>query len=226
MRIYVKHGIYDLNKIKEDFNTRSAVNKVNSSDAEFAKRLKDYNRPYLNNADGTVSTHKMSYVTDDDNNAYLYPQLQNPMANPVGLPTPKQFRNMLVDYGDDAWDVARRNNNYVQMSVPEAQQFSNNYKDYYPDFNHYFKGGNLFGPGGYTQKVRTNNNQLQVYYVNDNTGEEISEEQYNKIMKPISYTREQVLKQKAEQIQKQTDNTGGGENKITLKKMYKAEPKL
>jgi len=154
----VKSGITDLDTIHEVYNKfasggsvdkvdeNKVINKVNNSNAEFTSRLKDPNRAYIDNEDGTISTHRMAYADDGRGNAIVYPEIQNVKRDKYGR---YWYNGTLVNLnGRRAYESAVRNNNYVPMSTEEAEWFTQNYKDYYPGFDEYDEGGYLYKKGG------------------------------------------------------------------------------
>lgn len=113
------------------------VERVNStSNAEFVKRLLDERRRILRNTDGTVSTHELAYVTDDNGNAVVYPEVQSSMYGLMRYPSVNAYERA-VERGDT-----------LQMSAPDAELFTRNYKDYYPGFDSYACGGKKYPGGG------------------------------------------------------------------------------
>lgn len=111
---------------------RALVDRINkTSNADFVKRLLDEKRKVLNNADGTVSTHELGYVTEGDH-AVVFPGVQSDGDTLRRYPYPESY-DRAVERGDT-----------VQMSIPEAELFTKNYKDYYPGFNQYPTGGRFF----------------------------------------------------------------------------------
>lgn len=145
IRLAVTNGVYDLDTIHSLYddtqNTydkggpigRKLIRDINErSDADFVKRLQDRNREYIVNPNNTVSTHKLSWATDNQGNAIVYPEVQN---TPAGL----------VDYSYDrnrAFEEALRNRDTLMMSPSQAEWFTANYKKYYPSFR-YDRGGNM-----------------------------------------------------------------------------------
>lgn len=113
------------------------VERVNStSNAEFVKRLLDERRRVLRNPDGTVSTHELGYVDDGNGNAVVFPSVQS------SGDTLKRF-----DY-PESYERAVERGDTVHMSVPDAELFTKNYKDYYPGFDSYACGGKKYPGGG------------------------------------------------------------------------------
>lgn len=136
----VKSGITDLNTIHEVYNKfeeggplsaeekQRLVDRINMSNADFVKRLKDSNRksiPYKNG----IATHRMAWATDDSGNAVVYPEVQS-IGDSLGI-----FN------GWEAFSRALERRDTVQMSPKEANWFTKNYKQYYPKGNTFEEGG-------------------------------------------------------------------------------------
>lgn len=132
----VKSGITDLRTIESVYNTfaeggpeEKLINRINTtSNANFVKRLQDPNREYIKNPDGTISTHRMAYVTTDED-AIVYPEVQEINGRLIRVAPEEAFKSAVAQ-GDT-----------LHMSVPQAEWFTAHYKDYYPK-------GNTFGEGG------------------------------------------------------------------------------
>lgn len=136
---------------------REIVNMVNSSDANFVKRLKQKNRAYLNDweHEGSIATHKIAVEIDEDGKTYMYPMVQeiNGYLH--------DFTNPRYNAGNfDALRLAKKNNDVVEFDdILEALWFSENYKDLgiYPKFE---EGGDLYKNkrtnyiGGSTEEAR------------------------------------------------------------------------
>lgn len=141
IQLAVNSGITDLRTIQEVYNKyaeggpkRKLIDRINStSNANFVSRLKDPNRQYVTNPDGTISTHRLAYVTTDDG-AIVYPEVQEIDGNLVSLE------------GDEALESAIARRDTLQMSAPEAEWFTKNYKKYYPQ-------GHTFETGGPEEKT-------------------------------------------------------------------------
>ena len=110
------------------------IQKVNRSKADFVQRLKDPNRAYIqdwNNPDN-IATHKLSWADD----GIVYPQVQN-------------VNGRLVDFSRPPYDIwagynnAVMNGDTIHMTPQEAEWFTTHYKDYYPGFDEYKKGGSI-----------------------------------------------------------------------------------
>lgn len=155
IQLAVKSGITDLNTIQRVYNTFAnggnldgdeTIKKVNSSRADFVKRLKDPNREYIDNGDGTISTHRMAYADDGRGNAVVYPEIQTVKRDKQGR---YWYRGKLEQFnGRRAYENAMRTGDYVPMSTEDAEWFTQNYKDYYPEFDKYANGGYLYETGG------------------------------------------------------------------------------
>lgn len=99
-----------------------------TSSADFVKRLLDAKRKTLKNADCTVSTHELGYVTDG-NDAVVFPSVQSIGDSLARFPYPESYERA-VERGDT-----------VHMSVPDAELFTGGYKEVYPGFKQYRAGG-------------------------------------------------------------------------------------
>lgn len=113
---------------------RQLVDRINrTSNADFVKRLLDKNRKVLDNGGGSVSTHELSYATDGEGNAVVFPEVQSDDAGFLNrYPWPLSY-DRAVQRGDT-----------LMMSVPDAELFTNNnYKMMYPGFDKYAGGGHL-----------------------------------------------------------------------------------
>lgn len=108
---------------------RALLDRINSSRADFVQRIKDPNRAYITNPDGTVSTHRLAYATDG-NDAIVYPEIQNIGGSLVEVPRDMAYQSA-VDGGDT-----------LHMTPKQAKWFTKNYKKYYPGFKRYDLGGN------------------------------------------------------------------------------------
>ena len=73
---------------------------------------------------------------EDDNGAIVYPNVQN-------------INGRLVDFSRPpysiwaGYDNAVRNGDTIHMTSEEAEWFTTHYKDYYPGFDEYKKGGSI-----------------------------------------------------------------------------------
>lgn len=112
---------------------QNVINRINeNSNANFVQRLQDYNRQTIPDWEikGNVATHKLSYATDDFDNAIVYPNVQNINGQLYDFTNPK------YNHGEwDSLDRAINTKDTIRMSPYEAQIFTQNYKQYYPKFD-------------------------------------------------------------------------------------------
>lgn len=94
----------------------------NTSNANFVSRLKDPNRQVIKLGPGKIGTHLMGYITED-NYAIVFPQIQEVNGKLRKLPIKKAIKRA-ISTGDT-----------LHMTVPEAEWFTTNYKQYYPNFD-------------------------------------------------------------------------------------------
>ena len=82
---------------------------------------------------GNLSTHKLSYATDE-NGAIVYPDVQEINGSLHDFTDPK--------YNHSKWDSlnsAIEHGDTIRMSPSEAEEFTKLYKNFYPGFNKYVK---------------------------------------------------------------------------------------
>ena len=108
------------------------INRTNSKNVDFINRLKDPNRKTITNWENPnqISTHKISYATDDEGNAIIYPQVQNVNGELIDFSNPKY----------DKWDGYKNAINQgdtIQTTTKLAKEYSKNYKKFYPGFIKY-----------------------------------------------------------------------------------------
>lgn len=139
MKIFIKNGhkFKSIEDLKKKYELINSVN--NRSNADFVNRLKDPERKTIPDWENknNIATHKLSYAEIDGQNI-VYPEVQN-------------INGELYDYTDpkykhgawDGFDNAVRNGDTLHMSRKDAEWFTNNYKNYYPGFSEYRKGGVL-----------------------------------------------------------------------------------
>lgn len=155
----VKNGITNLSDIRSAYNKfamggstldtyygddplRNLVDSINKrSKANFVQRLKDPNRAVIQDWEDPrkVATHKMSWATDDQGRAIVYPNVQMINGKLHDFTDPK--------YKHDPWDSytsAIQNGDTLMMSPQEARMLTERYKDYYPTFGVYGFGGYLY----------------------------------------------------------------------------------
>ena len=74
-----------------------------------------------------ISTHKMSWATDDKG-ATIYPNVQNIKGKLIDFTRPPY--NKWAGYNS-----AIQNNDTIQATPEVAQEYTTNYKKFYPQFN-------------------------------------------------------------------------------------------
>ena len=127
IKIYVNNGFSDIDSIREDYNKN--IENFQSNDANFVQILRNNDPKYVQNADGSVSTHKLNYATDDKG-AIIYPSVQ-------------EHNGTFVDHSEDnmgGLESAIQQKDTVRTSIPFAEWYTKNYKkDYNEFFNRYNK---------------------------------------------------------------------------------------
>lgn len=121
-------------------NIQYIIDKINNSDKDFAKRLKQNNRQYIKDWEipGAIATHKLSVGTDKDGNNYIYPEVQNINGGLHDFTNPK--------YKHNKWDgqisAEERGDTIRINTIQDGLDFTRNYKNLniYPKFNY---GGNM-----------------------------------------------------------------------------------
>lgn len=121
-------------------NIQYIIDKINNSDKDFAKRLKQNNRQYIKDWEipGAIATHKLSVGTDKDGNNYIYPEVQNINGRLHDFTNPK--------YKHNKWDgqisAEERGDTIRINTIQDGLDFTRNYKNLniYPKFNY---GGNM-----------------------------------------------------------------------------------
>lgn len=83
--------------------------------------------------DNQKGTHLLSWGTDDNGNAIVYPEIQEVNGELKYFENPKE-----------AYDNAVKNNNILIMTPEEAEDFTVNYKQGWPEFFRQFKNGGSF----------------------------------------------------------------------------------
>ena len=116
------------------------IDRINTSKANFVSRLKDPNRKTIKNWEnkGQVSTHKLSYATDDSGRAIVFPMVQEVNGKLIDYSNPKYKKDWRA-----AMNNAIANKDTLMMSPSQAEEFTTQYKNYYPGFNEYASGGKI-----------------------------------------------------------------------------------
>lgn len=107
--------------VSPDKRKTRVYNRANTSNAEFMDRLRRNDRRFIQNKDGSVSTHLLGQV---DNS--VFPRIQ------------EENGELLDTRGMDwrkAYKRARKTGDVVDFDSPEdAEYFSEHYKEMYPDY--------------------------------------------------------------------------------------------
>lgn len=110
---------------------KDIVSRINtSSKAEFVKRLINNTKGYIPTGDGSVMTHRLGYVEDGDT-AVVFPEVQSVGESLAEFHYPMSYERAVA------------NGDTVQMSIPDAELFTQHYKEEYPQFKQYRPGGAL-----------------------------------------------------------------------------------
>ena len=106
------------------------INRTNNKNIDFVNRLKDPKRKFITNWENPkqIATHKMSWATDENGKAIIYPQVQNVNGQLVDFTNPKYKKW-------DGFDNAVQQGDTIQTTPELAQQYTINYKKFYPQFN-------------------------------------------------------------------------------------------
>lgn len=153
--IYVSKGYNDLASIISHYNSFATGGRVDNHPtdpvlkgrqpkANFYQRLLNPFRQTMPdwenriNGKNRVSTHKLSWVTDDNGNAIVYPNVQ-------------EINDKLYDFTDprnkvgrwDALDRAIQTGDTIQMTPEQANFWTRYYKEFYPSFD-FATGGSLY----------------------------------------------------------------------------------
>lgn len=108
------------------------INRTNQKNVDFINRLKDPNRKFIPNWENLneITTHKMSWATDANNKAIIYPQVQNVNGELIDFSDPKYNKW-------DGYDNAINQGDTIQTTTKLAKEYSKNYKKFYPGFTKY-----------------------------------------------------------------------------------------
>lgn len=108
------------NQVALSREQRALLKQASESRADFMTRLRNRDPRRINNPDGTHSTHLMSWATDDQNRAIVFPEIQ-----------PDEEGN-LRNYGEKALDRAIERKDTLMTSPELADWFTRNYKTFFP----------------------------------------------------------------------------------------------
>jgi len=92
-----------------------------NKDKDFVRRIYQSDAPYLDNGDGSISTHLMAWG-ERGGKYFVYPEIANVHGKLKRL-SPDRALDYAIDSGE-----------YVKFDTPEeAEQFSTHYKEYRPE---------------------------------------------------------------------------------------------
>ena len=168
IREAVRNGITDIGSIRDTWEhrfdgLRDVVEKVNTSDKDFARRLRQEGRASIPDWEDPrgIATHKLSVATDENGIHFIYPDVQN-------------IDNRLVDYSDPSNphynrgpQIAAERGDTIQIGntsrdLRNAIKFTEKYKKLgiYPEFSappHKFDGEEDTQQKTYISKKPKNN---------------------------------------------------------------------
>lgn len=140
---YVRNGYLNRKDIVEDFNNN--YNKFHQSQANFIQRLNNNDTRYIQDENGIPMTHRMSYVTED-NDAVMFPEVQD--------------NNGTLEIGD--YNTASQRGDTLHVSIPFADYYSRNYKADYPEFFNKFDDGSFKVNKDYVHPTIQEDNSLST----------------------------------------------------------------
>ena len=172
--IYASKGYNDLASIISHYNSygdggkikKDPVLKDRKPQANFYQRLLNPFKQTMSNWENRingrndVATHKIAWVTDDNGNAIVYPDVQEINSRLYDFTDP---RNKAKKW--DALDRAIQTGDTIQMTPEQANFWTQHYKEFYPSFN-YATGGSIeddhkFPDGGTADNGKPTNNRPQ-----------------------------------------------------------------
>lgn len=96
MREGIRNGITDIDSIRNTWEhrfdgLRDVVKKVNTSDADFARRIRQEGRASIPDWEDPrrIATHKLGVATDENGIHYIFPSVQNINGQLVDFTNPK-----------------------------------------------------------------------------------------------------------------------------------------
>lgn len=191
--IYVSKGYRDLAAITAHYNSfaeggrmdnppdKDPVLKDRKPQANFYQRLLDKNRqtiPAWENrifGGNTVATHRMSWATDANDNAIVYPEVQEINGKLYDFTDPRNKESKSA-----ARDRAIETGDTIMMTPAQANFWTQHYKEFYPSFA---TGGQMEIGDKPPKRVRRNDSptqQLSEKY-EDKTAKHIAEYKADKI---------------------------------------------
>lgn len=161
IKTYVKNGVYDLSEMKEHYNSiQKPPSRPDNTKPDFVRRLEDPNRksiPDWANPDN-IATHKMAWATED-NHAVVYPNVQNISGKLVDFTRPPYSKWA-------GYDSAVQRGDTLHMTPKQADNFTRNYKKFYPNFYAY---GGYTSPWKPPEEFAMTTYEQPVYSTQDNT---------------------------------------------------------
>jgi hypothetical protein len=105
------------------------INRTNQKNIDFVNRLKDSKRKFITNWENPkdIATHKMGWANKDDK-AIIFPNVQNIKGKLIDFTRPPYHKWA-------GYDSAIQNNDTIQTTPEIAQEYTTNYKKFYPQFN-------------------------------------------------------------------------------------------
>lgn len=150
---------YGGEKINNENNIDYIYDKIDKSNKNFAKRLRDKNRKHITNWEDTtqISTHKLGVATDNKGNHYIYPEVQEVNGRLVDYTRPPFNRTAGMIHAEKTGDTVRVN------SIEDGIKFTQEYK------NRYMNKKQL---GGKANIYRLDSNGKSDLRMNISTGDE------------------------------------------------------
>lgn len=108
------------NKGKNFRTFQELVAYANDSSPRFVQRFKE--EPKCIMKDGNPVSHILRFLADAIGHAFVFPEIQ------------EDERGELHDYGDDALEMAKKHNDFLEMTPDEAEDFVGHYKEGWPDY--------------------------------------------------------------------------------------------
>lgn len=193
IKLAVDSGITDLRTIREVYNKyaeggplsekekQELIDRINNtSDANFVERLKDKDRAYIQLENNEIATHRMGYA-NDDGRAVVFPDVQEVNGKLIDFGRVPYARNAAIENAIETGDT-------LMMSLPQAEWFTQNYKQYYP----FAEGGHLYSG----EEEEKSSGFLSNLFKRNRAKEEVSEtlaEQLRRTRKQENIKNEAVL---------------------------------
>ena len=122
---------------RKNKNITRLVNRVNKSNADFVNRLKDANRISIPDWEDSkyTATHKLGVGTDENGQAFIFPNVQNINGELIDFTNPKFGKWDGMDSAVERGDTVHVDN------IQDGIDFTENYKKYYPKGKSFKCGG-------------------------------------------------------------------------------------